>query len=235
VIDVDLQDPPELIKDMHAKMQEGFDVVYAKRRSRKGETVPKRMISWVGYGVINKLSDVEIPRNTGDFRIMSRRVCDELNRLNEGHGFLRGLVAYVGFPQAFVEYDRDPRAAGHGKYNRFTGSLKIGFNGIISFGSRPLQLMSIVGFIVAGLSFVLGAWYVITKLAGWNYNPGLPTTVLVVTFFSGVQLLSLGLMGEYVGRIYDEVKRRPKYIVDKIVEQAPPRVQEVPRVAERKQ
>jgi dolichol-phosphate mannosyltransferase len=235
VIDVDLQDPPELIKDMHAKMQEGFDVVYAKRRSRKGETVPKRMISWVGYGVINKLSDVEIPRNTGDFRIMSRRVCDELNRLNEGHGFLRGLVAYVGFPQAFVEYDRDPRAAGYGKYNRFTGSLKIGFNGIISFGSRPLQLMSIVGFVVAGLSFVLGAWYVITKLAGWNYNPGLPTTVLVVTFFSGVQLLSLGLMGEYVGRIYDEVKRRPKYIVDKIVEQAPPRVQEVPRVAERKQ
>jgi dolichol-phosphate mannosyltransferase len=235
VIDVDLQDPPELIKDMHAKMQEGFDVVYAKRRSRKGETVPKRMISWVGYGVINKLSDVEIPRNTGDFRIMSRRVCDELNRLNEGHGFLRGLVAYVGFPQAFVEYDRDPRAAGHGKYNRFTGSLKIGFNGIISFGSRPLQLMSIVGFLVAGFSFLLGAWYVITKLAGWNYNPGLPTTVLVVTFFSGVQLLSLGLMGEYVGRIYDEVKRRPKYIVDKIVEQAPPRVQEVPRVAERKQ
>jgi dolichol-phosphate mannosyltransferase len=235
VIDVDLQDPPELIKDMHAKMQEGFDVVYAKRRSRKGETVPKRMISWVGYGVINKLSDVEIPRNTGDFRIMSRRVCDELNRLNEGHGFLRGLVAYVGFPQAFVEYDRDPRAAGHGKYNRFTGSLKIGFNGIISFGSRPLQLMSIIGFLVAGFSFLLGAWYVITKLAGWNYNPGLPTTVLVVTFFSGVQLLSLGLMGEYVGRIYDEVKRRPKYIVDKVVEQAPPRVQEVPRVAERKQ
>jgi dolichol-phosphate mannosyltransferase len=235
VIDVDLQDPPELIKDMHAKMQEGFDVVYAKRRSRKGETVPKRMISWVGYGVINKLSDVEIPRNTGDFRIMSRRVCDELNRLNEGHGFLRGLVAYVGFPQAFVEYDRDPRAAGHGNYNRFTGSLKIGFNGIISFGSRPLQLMSIIGFLVAGFSFLLGAWYVVTKLMGWNYNPGLPTTVLVVTFFSGVQLLSLGLMGEYVGRIYDEVKRRPKYIVDKIVEQGPPRVQEVPRVAERKQ
>jgi polyisoprenyl-phosphate glycosyltransferase len=99
VIDVDLQDPPEILGEMHAKMKDGFDVVYAKRRSRKGETIPKRMISWVGYGVINKLSDVEIPRNTGDFRIMSRRVCDELSRLNEGHGFLRGLVAYVGFPQ----------------------------------------------------------------------------------------------------------------------------------------
>src|SRR5580698_7624909 len=215
VIDVDLQDPPELIGEMYAKMADGFDVVYAKRRSRKGETLAKRFISWVGYGVINKLSDVQIPRNTGDFRIMSRRVCEELTRLNEGHGFLRGLVAFVGFPQAFVEYDRDPRHAGVGNYNRFTGSLKIGLNGVISFGSRPLQVMSIVGLVVAGFSFLLGAWYLLTKLAGWNYNPGLPTTVLVVTFFSGMQLLSLGLMGEYVGRIYDEVKRRPKYIVDR--------------------
>jgi len=222
VIDVDLQDPPELVAEMHAKMKEGFDVVYAKRRSRKGETIPKRLISWVGYGVINRLSDVEIPRNTGDFRIMSRRVCDELDRLNEGHGFLRGLVAYVGFPQTYVEYDRDPRHAGAGNYNRFTGSLKIGFNGIISFGSRPLQMMSLIGVLVAGFSFLLGAWYVVTKLMGWVYNPGLPTTVLVVTFFSGVQLLSLGLMGEYVGRIYDEVKRRPKYIVDKVVENKQP-------------
>jgi glycosyltransferase involved in cell wall biosynthesis len=224
VIDVDLQDPPELILEMHEKLREGFDVVYAKRRSRKGETLVKRIVSYVGYSVINRLSDVEIPRNTGDFRILSRRVCEELTRLNEGHGFLRGLVAYVGFPQAFVEYDRDPRLSGHGKYNRFTGSLKIGLNGVISFGSKPLQLMSLVGVIVAGFSFLLGAWYVVTKLFGWEYNPGLPTTVLVVTFFAGVQLLSLGLMGEYIGRIYDEVKRRPKYIIDRQVNlpSAPP-------------
>jgi dolichol-phosphate mannosyltransferase len=215
VIDVDLQDPPELIAQMHAKMREGFDVVYAKRKSRKGETLPKRFISWVGYGVINRLSDVRIPRNTGDFRIMSRRVCEELSALNEGHGFLRGLVAYVGFPQTFIEYDRDPRLSGVGNYNRFTGSLKIGLNGIISFGSKPLQMMSIVGFFVALLSFLVGAYYLIGKLVGVPYSAGLPTTVLVVTFFSGVQLLSLGLMGEYVGRIYDEVKRRPKYIVDR--------------------
>jgi len=231
VIDVDLQDPPELIAEMHAKMKEGFDVVYAKRRSRKGETLPKRFISWVGYGVINRLSDVRIPRDTGDFRIMSRRVCDEITKLNEGHGFLRGLVAYVGFPQAFVEYDRDARHSGTGHYNRFTGSLKIGLNGIISFGSRPLQLMSIMGFIVATFSFLLGAWYVISKVAGiLPYTPGLPTTVLVVTFFSGVQLLSLGLMGEYIGRIYDEVKRRPKYIIDRTVEMPPkPAAFEAPR------
>jgi glycosyltransferase involved in cell wall biosynthesis len=236
VIDVDLQDPPELIADMHAKLKDGFDVVYAKRRSRKGETWIKRLVSWIGYGVINRLSDIEIPRNTGDFRIMSRRMCDELDRLNEGHGFLRGLVAYVGFPQTFVEYDRDARHAGAGHYNRFTGSLRIGLNGVISFGSRPLQLMSIVGFIVAGFSFLLGAWYVVSKIAGFDYTPGLPTTVLVVTFFSGVQLLSLGLMGEYVGRIYDEVKRRPKYIVDRTVEAAPgalPRRDARPRPAAR--
>ena len=218
VIDVDLQDPPELIADLHAKLGEGFDVVCAKRRSREGETLVKRLVSWVGYGVINKLSDVAIPRNTGDFRIMSRRVCDELNRLNEGHGFLRGLVAYVGFPQAAVEYDRDPRHAGAGHYNRFLGSLKIGLNGVVSFGSAPLQMMSLIGFVVAAFSFLLGAWYVVSKIGGWPYNPGLPTTVLVVSFFSGVQLLSLGLMGEYIGRIYDEVKRRPKYIVDRTIE-----------------
>lgn len=238
VIDVDLQDPPELIPVMRAKMAEGYDVVYAKRRSRKGETIPKRMISWIGYGVINKLSDVEIPRDTGDFRIMSRRVCDEFDRLNEGHGFLRGLIAYVGFPQTFVEYDRDPRAEGVGKYNRFTGSLKIGLNGVISFGSRPLQLMSIAGLLVAGFSFMVGAYYVITKFLGWGYNPGLPTTVLVVTFFSGVQLLSLGLMGEYVGRIYDEVKRRPKYIIDRKHNIDPPAAgarEQVRLVADREQ
>jgi dolichol-phosphate mannosyltransferase len=215
VIDVDLQDPPELVAEMHRKMHEGFDVVYARRRSRKGETWTKRLVSWVGYSVINRLSDVEIPRDTGDFRIMSRRVCDELNRLNEGHGFLRGLVAYVGFPQAYVEYDREARLAGAGHYNRFFGSFRIGLNGIISFGSRPLQLMSFTGFVVAGFSFLVGAYYLISKLAGVEYSAGLPTTVLAVTFFSGVQLLSLGLMGEYVGRIYDEVKRRPKYIIGK--------------------
>jgi glycosyltransferase involved in cell wall biosynthesis len=218
VIDVDLQDPPELIETMYQKRSEGYEVIYAKRRSRKGETLIKRVISHVGYSIINKLSDVQIPRNTGDFRIMSRRVIEELRSLNESHGFLRGLVAYVGFKQAFIEYDRDERFAGQGNYNRFTGSLKIGLNGLISFSSRPLQMMSVVGASIAGFSFLLGAWYVIQKLVGIELTPGLSTTVLVVTFFSGVQLLSLGLIGEYIGRIYDEVKRRPMYIIDKVVE-----------------
>lgn len=217
VIDVDLQDQPELIIPMYAKLQDGVEVVYAKRRSRKGETLLKRVISYLGYKVINKLSDVQIPRNTGDFRIMSRRVIEELRRLHETHGFLRGLVAYVGFKQAFVEYDRDPRFAGKGNYNRITGSLKIGLNGLISFGSKPLQMMSIMGAFIAGFSFLLGLSYVIQKLMHVNLTPGLSTTVLVVSFFSGVQLLCLGLMGEYIGRIYDEVKRRPMFIIDRIV------------------
>ena len=142
---------------------------------------------------------MQIPRDTGDFRILTRRVIEELRSLNETHGFLRGLVAYVGFKQTFVEYERHERAHGAGNYNRFVGSLKIGLNGIISFSSRPLQLMSFAGAVVAGFSFLLGLWYVIQKLIGFELTPGLPTTVLVVTFFAGVQLLSLGLIGEYVG------------------------------------
>lgn len=218
VIDVDLQDPPELIQLMYEKLKEGYEVVYAKRKSRKGETFVKRIISYFGYKLINQLSEVEIPRNTGDFRVMTRRVIEELRRLNESHGFLRGLVAYVGFKQGYIEYNRDERLYGKGNYNRFTGSLKIGLNGIISFSSKPLQLMSIAGALIAGFSFLLGLWYVIQKLLGVNLTPGLSTTILVITFFSGVQLLCLGLIGEYIGRIYDEAKRRPLYILDRTIQ-----------------
>jgi dolichol-phosphate mannosyltransferase len=217
VIDVDLQDPPELIGDMLAKMREGYDVVYAQRRTRAGETWLKRLISHFGYAVIARFSDIQIPRNTGDFRLMSRRVIEELRQLNETHGFLRGLVAFVGFPQAAVQYDRDARLTGKGNYNRITGSLKIGLNGLISFSSRPLQMMSVAGALLAGLSFLIGAWYVFQKLIGVDLTPGLSTTILVVTFFSGVQLLSVGLIGEYVSRIYDEVKGRPMFIIEKKV------------------
>jgi polyisoprenyl-phosphate glycosyltransferase len=217
VIDVDLQDQPELIEEMYVKLAAGFEVVYATRRNRRGETMLKKMIASLGYSVINKLSDVPIPRNTGDFRIMTRRVIEELRKLNETHGFLRGLVAYVGFKQGFIEYDRDERFAGAGNYNRITGSLKIGLNGLISFSARPIFLMSLSGFALAGLSFLLGFWYVFQKLIGVDLTPGLSTTVLLVSFFAGMQLLGLGLIGEYVGRIYDEVKRRPMYITDRRV------------------
>ena len=216
VIDVDLQDPPELIPAMHEKLHAtGSEVIYAQRLSRQGETLVKRLVSFLGYAVINRMSDVRIPRNTGDFRLMTRRVIEELRGLNESHGFLRGLVAYVGFKQDFVTYNRDARFAGTGNYNRLFGSLKIGINGLVSFSSRPLQTMSFAGFALACMSFLLGGWYVLQKLLGFDLTPGLSTTVLLISFFAGVQLLALGLLGEYVGRIYDEVKRRPLFIIDK--------------------
>src|ERR1700681_1197440 len=217
VIDVDLQDQPELIEQLYKKMAEGYEVVYAMRSSRQGETLIKKAVSYFGYSVINRLSDVQIPRNTGDFRIMSRRGIEELRRLCATHGFLRGMVAFVGFKQAAVLYSRDARLTGTGNYNRLIGSLRIGINGLVGFSSRPLQLMSMAGFVVAALSFPVGLWYVVQEVIGVNLTPGLPTTVLVVSFFSGVQLLALGVVGEYIGRIYDEAKRRPMYIVDKKV------------------
>jgi polyisoprenyl-phosphate glycosyltransferase len=214
VIDCDLQDPPELIVDMVRLWREGFDVVYAQRRTREGETLPKRIVAAVGYKVIKKIAEVEIPPNTGDFRLMSRRVVDHVVSLNEAHGFLRGLVALVGFKQTSVLYDRDPRAAGASKYNRFFGSLVIGMNGIISFSRYPLQLISLGGIVLSGAAFLLAIGYLIAKLAGANFPIGNPTIVILISLFSGIQLLSLGVMGEYVGRIYDEVKNRPKTIIE---------------------
>ena len=215
IIDVDLQDPPEMIQELYNKIILGYEVVYAKRKTRKGENFFKKIISSFGYFLINKLSDVHIPRDTGDYRIISRKVINHLIKLNESHGFLRGMIAFVGFKQSYIEYDRDSRYAGKSKYNKFLGSLTIGLNGLIGFSSRPLFLMSITGFITALMSFLLGIWYVIQKVSGINLTPGLTTTVILITFFAGAQLLGLGLLGEYVGRIYDEVKKRPKYILDK--------------------
>ncbi len=215
IIDVDLQDPPEIIEELYKKVIAGYEVVYAKRKNRKGETIFKKIISSFGYFLINKLSDVRIPKDTGDYRIISRKVINHLKELNESHGFLRGMIAFVGFKQTFIEYDRDHRRAGKSKYNKFLGSLKIGFNGLIGFSSRPLFLMSLAGFIIAFLSFLLGLWYFFQKILGINLTLGLTTTVILISFFAGVQLLGLGLLGEYVGRIYDEVKKRPKYILDK--------------------
>jgi dolichol-phosphate mannosyltransferase len=215
VIDIDLQDPPELILELNAKMNEGFDVVYGTRRTRQGETLVKKNFAKLGYRIINSLSDVQIPKNTGDFRIMSRRVVNEICSLQEKHGFLRGLVAYVGFKQTAVVYDRDVRFVGTSKYNKYFGSLKIGLNGLIGFSAKPLNLMAAFGGLVALFSFLVGAWYAVQKLFGIALTPGLSTTVILVSFFAGVQLLSLGLVGEYISRIYDEVKNRPMYIVNK--------------------
>src|ERR1700733_6108229 len=214
VVDCDLQDPPELIPELVERWLEGYDVVYAQRRTRAGETLPKRIVSHVGYRVIRRIADVEIPPNTGDFRLMSRRVVDNVVSLKEGHGFLRGLVGLVGFRQISVLYDRDPRTSGSSKYNRFWGSLAIGFNGIVGFSRYPLQLISLGGLVLSGLAFLLAIVYLGLKLGGVPFPVGNPTIVIVMSLFSGIQLLSLGVIGEYVGRIYDESRNRPKYIIE---------------------
>jgi dolichol-phosphate mannosyltransferase len=215
VMDVDMQDPPELVPEMVKKWREGYDVVLAQRRSRKGETLTKRVVSHVGYKVINKISDPPIPPNTSDFRLMSRRVVNEINKLKETHGFLRGLVALVGFRQAIVQFDRPARFAGKGNYNKFLGSLRIGLNGIICFSNYVLTLSTQAGFVIAGGSLAFAVIYGILKIFGFPFPMGNPTIVILILFMGGVQLISVGILGEYVGRIYDEVKHRPKFIVDR--------------------
>ena len=216
VIDVDLQDPPELIEAMYRRTQDGFDVVTARRTTREGETLVKKAVSAFGYRVINQVSDISIPPNTGDFRIMSRRVVEELRTLKEKHGFLRGLVSLVGFRQTSIDYERDARLVGQGNYNRYLGSLKIGFNGLFGFSTFPLQFMMWTGAIVALLSVVAIFLVIALKLAyGDDYPVGIPTIQVLVLFIGGVQLAAVGVLGEYIGRIYDEVRERPLYVVDR--------------------
>jgi len=215
VIDVDLQDPPELIVQMVEKWREGFEVVYAQRRTREGETWIKKVVSEIGYRVINRIADVEIPKNTGDFRLMSRRVVSEINRLKECHGFLRGMVALIGFHQTSILFDRPPRFSGRGNYNRFLGSLRIGFNGIFCFSNHALTLSTMAGFLVALTAFSLGIVYAGLRIFGYPFPLGNPTIVILVLFLGGIQLISIGILGEYIGRIYEEVRQRPRYIVER--------------------
>lgn len=215
VLDVDLQDPPELLGEMVAKWREGYDVVLPQRRQRTGEPWIKRLVAATGYQVINKIADVRIPPNTGDFRLMSRRVVAEVTRLKETHGFLRGMVAVVGFKQALIPFDRPARFAGETNYNRFLGSLRIGFNGIFCFSTYALTLSTWLGFLVSGGAFLLMGIYLFYKLMDWPIAWGNPTLVILISFLGGIQLISVGILGEYIGRIYEEVRGRPKFIVER--------------------
>ena len=215
VMDVDMQDPPELVAEMVVKWREGHDVVLPQRRQRTGEPWLKKLVSHLGYRVINRIADVQIPPNTGDFRLMSRRVVNEVLRLRESHGFLRGMVAVVGFKQCLIPFDRPPRHSGDTNYNRFLGSLRIGFNGIFCFSTYALQLSTMLGFVIAGFSFLLMAIYLFYKFMGWQILWGNPTLVILISFLGGIQLISVGILGEYIGRIYEEVRARPKFIVER--------------------
>lgn len=215
VMDVDLQDPPELIHEMVNKWQQGYDVVLPQRRARTGEPWLKKLVAGSGYKVINKIADVKIPPNTGDFRLMTRRVILEVVRLKESHGFLRGMVAVVGFKQCLIPFDRPARFAGETNYNRFFGSLRIGFNGIFCFSTYALTLSTQLGFATAAASFLIAMTYLGMKLAGFPFPIGNPTMVILILFMGGIQLISVGILGEYIGRIYEEVRARPKFIVDR--------------------
>jgi len=213
IIDADLQDPPELIVEMMKKWREGFDVVYAQRRARAGESRFKKGTAFLFYRTLTALTEVQVPTDTGDFALLDRKVIDILNSMPERNRFVRGLRAWVGFRQTAVEYDRAERFAGETKYP-FRKMIALAFDGIFSLSKAPLRLSIYFGFLSAGLSFLLGIIFIIERLMGtFQTVRGWASTIVVVLFLGGVQLICMGAIGEYIGRTYDEAKQRPLYII----------------------
>lgn len=212
LMDADLQDPPELIPDMVAQWRNGADVVLMKRRTRAGESWLKRATASLFYRLINHISDAPIPVDTGDFRLMSRRTVDALNQLPERNRYLKGMFAWVGMPTVTLEFDRDPRLAGKTKWN-YLKLAHLAMEGITSFSTRPLRIALILGLLAAGAGGLFGIWEVLKALLMGVSTPGYASMIAMITFLSGVQLLCVGLLGEYVGRIYMETKQRPVFIL----------------------
>ena len=212
IIDADLQDPPEVVLDLIAKWREGYEVVYAVRAEREGETWFKKFTASLFYRIIYRITDVKIPLDTGDFRLMDRKVVDVMNRMRERHRFLRGMSSWVGFKQIGVEYKRAARHAGVTKYP-FQKMLKLALNAITGFSYFPLQVATYFGFVSAGIAILAIPVVIILRMTGSGQLTGQATTLIAVLFLGGVQLISLGILGEYIGRLYDEAKGRPLYIV----------------------
>ena len=213
VIDADLQDPPELIPELWARFRDGHDVAYAVRRSRAGESWLKRSTAAAFYRVIGRLADTPVPADTGDFRLLSRRALEALRGLRERHRFMKGLFGWVGFRQVGVPYDRAPRAAGRSSWNWWR-LWNFALEGITSFSVAPLKLATYVGLATALLAFGYGAWIVAKTLLWGDPVAGYPSLMSVVLFLGGIQLMALGLIGEYLGRLYLESKQRPLYLID---------------------
>jgi polyisoprenyl-phosphate glycosyltransferase len=212
VIDADLQDPPEVILELAEKWKEGYEVVYAVRSEREGESWFKLFTASMFYRLIYRITDVKIPLDTGDFRLIDRKVVDVMNSMRERHRFLRGMSAWIGFKQVGVEYKRAARVAGVTKYP-FKKMLRLALNAITGFSYFPLQVATYVGFIAAGMAILAIPVVTIMRLVDSQFFEGQTTTLVSVLFLGGVQLISLGILGEYIGRIYDEVKGRPLYVV----------------------
>jgi glycosyltransferase involved in cell wall biosynthesis len=216
VMDGDLQDPPEVIPDLVARWREGYEVVYAVRRRRRGEPFFRRVRAAVFYRLFRVVSEVDAPVDVGDFRLIDRRVLDVIKGMRERHRYIRGMVSWVGFRQTGVEYDREERFAGESKYP-FTKLLKLGLDGVVSFSNAPLMLALRVGLAVSVLALLSGIAAIVIKIVGLFPIPGTATIVVLSSFLGGMQLLVLGVVGIYVGRVYDEVKERPLYLVDREV------------------
>ncbi len=215
VIDADLQDPPELIIEMLRLWEQGYQVVYAKRKRRKGESIFKRASASLFYRLLDKLSDTRIPLDTGDFRLIDARVADELRRMREKNRFLRGMISWIGFKQIPVEYEREERFAGETKYP-LKKMIKLALDGIISFSSKPLKLSQYLGFFAVFCAMGIFLYSLIYRLAGGaRLVTGWASIMTTVAFLGGVQLISIGILGEYIGRMYDESKARPLYIIEK--------------------
>ena len=215
IMDADLQDPPELIPDMLKYWEQGNEIIYGTRKTRKGESAFKLLTAKMFYKTLNALSDVEIPKDTGDFRLVDRKVIDVINNMPEHNKFLRGLFSWVGFKQMSYEYERQGRAAGKTKYP-LKKMLKLASDGIISFSTKPLKLLGTLGVLSIVISVIILIYALISyafKLN--NLSAGWTSIMVAITFFAGVQLISIWIMSEYIGRIYEETKKRPQYIVDK--------------------
>ena len=217
IIDSDMQDPPEKIQKMLKLWEQGNEVIYGKRMKREGESKFKLLTASMFYKTLNALSDVEIPKNTGDFRLVDRKVVDVINNLPEHNKFLRGLFSWTGFKQYAYEYERKERFAGKTKYP-LKKMLKLATDGIIGFSSIPLKILGSLGLTSILISFIILIYSLLSFAFKWNnITPGWTSIMVAITFFAGIQLLSLWMISEYIGRIYDETKGRPQYIVDKTI------------------
>lgn len=216
IIDGDLQDPPELINDFYKLMEEGYDVIYAVRKNRK-ESALKKFAYWIYYRLQQKISNFTIPIDSGDFSMISRRVVDTMNSMPEQSRYLRGMRSWVGFKQKAFEYDRDERQAGETKYS-WKKLFELAFNGIFNFSDFPVRIITRLGLFTIFLSIIYFIYIMYNKIMYHNIPQGFTTLIFAIILFSGVQLLSLGLIGEYVLRIYNQVRNRPLFIIDKVIQ-----------------
>lgn len=217
IIDGDLQDPPELIKEMYEKYMEGYKVVYAKRSSRKGVSIFKKIAYKSFYRILDKLTDIKIPLDTGDFRLIDRVIIKHLQDMPERNKFIRGQIAWIGYKQTFVEYDRDPRFSGETGYP-FSKLLKLAIDGITGFSSKPLKFASSMGIIVSIFSFLVIIYALISQFVYNSPLRGWTSLIISVSFIGGVQLITIGIIGEYISRMSTDIKKRPLYIVEENTE-----------------